>query len=419
MDRAQSLPIACRRRRRPFVAAGALFPPLFSSCLLCFCATLGGQTAVQTPPMTPAQLLQSAALAEDWGDRYASVTNIKYRASIDQGPVHYVVGDDAVVKKYRDRDRQHIVFELLGTLAPNGAYLASSSRRETVLTGGTRVSWWLPLDKPLIGTVQIARSADRVRSMKLVDESNSHAGAFLDGEVDGLGSIIDIARAGEVSPQIRHEDAGAIPCDVIESTASTGRASLWIAPSEGYNLVKYLLEVNSGAQSPMRFEFEAAAFKNLDGRTVISAGRSQESWVDPASRASWHDTVQADRTTLNLHPEFSEPNLFTTNDIPDGVRVLLDDLPNVGVNFVWSHGKPVAKIEEDLFTDLTASLEKTATDEIPKSVPAPVHLGSVAGIEDARHRMTQLYIALCSIAAIMLAMLIGIYIRRGGSHAAP
>ena len=416
MDRAQLLMIRSHRCRS--IADRALSAFLVVSNLLCFCSVVHGQMAVQTPVQTPAELLQSAAFSADRGNRYASVTDVKYRASVEQGSVHYVVGDDAVVKKYRDGDREHIVFELTAALSHNGTHIANASRREIVLTGGTRVSWWLPLAKPLIGTVQIARSPERVESMKLVDDSDSHAGAFLDGAVDGLGSIFDIARAGTVSPQSRRDESEGIDCDVIESTTSTGRALLWIAPSEGNNLVKYILEIDSGPQSPMRAEFEATAFKNLGGKTVIGAGRSQESWVDPGSKAQWHDTVQADRVLLNLHPDLNEPNLFTTNDIPNGVRVLLDDMPNVGVNFVWSHGRPVAKLDEDLFTDLTASLQKTAADEIPKSLPSPVNLESIPGINEGRRRLTQLCIALGSIAAIMLAMLIGIYLRRGGFHAA-
>jgi hypothetical protein len=409
------------RHARRFIAGRALSTLLAGACLFPFCARLCGETGAQTPVPSPAhtsgELLQSAALSADWGERYASVTRIKYRATVEQGPVHYVVGDDAIVKKYLDGAREHLIFELIGSLAPSGAYMANPSRRETVLAGGSRISWWLPLDRPLIGTVQIARSPDRVRSMKLLDQSDSHAGAFLDGVVNSLGNVVDLAKAGSVSSEVRCEQVDGVPCDVVESTISGGKVSLWIAPSEGHNVIKFILQKDTGDQSPMHEEFEATAIENLGGRSVIRAGRSQCSSIDSTDKAKWQETVEADRLTLDLHPDFSEPNLFTTNDIPDGIRVLLDDMPNVGIDFIWSHGKPVAKVDDNLFTDLAESVQKTTAGEIPKSSPPPVHLESIPGIEDGRRRMMQLCIALCSIAAILLAMLIGIYLRRGGFHA--
>jgi hypothetical protein len=385
---------------------------LVVQCLPGLCSHGYGQTTQSAAE----ELLQAATRASNWGERYASVTEVKYRATVGEGPHQYVVGTDSVVNKYRDGDRLHIISQFLGHLTRSGAYVARPSRRETVFAQDNRTYWWYPIDSPLTGTAQVARSPQRVTSMRHIDEADSSTGCFLDGGVDGLGNIIDIARAGEVSPNARHEQVLGADCDVIEARLSTGRASLWIAPSRSSNILKYVLETSDASTGQVQAQFVATSLQTIENRSVVASGLSSRTWTDLDTHAKWHETVDAQRTNLDLHPTFADPKLFTTRTVPNGIRVFLDDMPNVGVDFVWYDGQPVAKVDPDLFSELDTAVQKTIVGTVSHTTPVAASPESEAMNQLAAHRITQMWLILCCSAGIALIALIGIYIRRCGLH---
>jgi hypothetical protein len=385
---------------------------LVLQCLCALCSPGYGQTTQSTAQ----ELLQAATQASNWGERYASITDVKYRATVGEGPHQYVVGTDAVVNKYRDGDRLHIIIQFRGHLTRSGAYVARPGRRETVFAQDNRTYWWYPSDNPLTGTAQVARSPQRVSSMRHIEETDSSTGCFLDGDVDGLGSIIDIARTGDVSPDIRHEQILGADCAIIESRLQTGHASLWIAPSKASNILKYVLEMGDVSSGLVHAQFEAASLQTIQNRIVIAAGRSNRTWTDRDTHAKWQETVDAQRTKLDLHPTFADPNLFTTRTVPNGIRVFLDDMPNAGVDFVWYDGQPVAKVDPDLFSELDTSVQKTIVGTVSQTTPIIATPESEAMNQLAAHRINQMWLILCCSVGIALIALIGLYSRRCRAH---
>ena len=404
--------INTNRDRRRHTLHSQCVGMLILHCLLGLCAHGYGQTTQSTAE----ELLRAASQATNWGERYSSVSNLKYRATVGEGPHQYVVGTDSVVNKYRDGERVHIIVQLLGHLTRSGEYVARPSRRETVFAQDSRTNWWYPRDNPLTGTAQVARSPARVSSMRRIDDSDASTGCFLDGNVDGLGNIIDIASGGDVSPNIRHEQVLGTDCDIIDSRLNAGHASLWIAPSKAGTILKYVLQSSDPANGMVHAQFEATSLRTIENRIVIAAGLSTRTWTDRDTHARWHETVDAQRTSLDLHPEFTEPNLFTTRTVPNGIRVFLDDMPNAGVDFVWYDGQPVAKVDLDLFSELDTSVQKAIVGNVSKMTPIAASGESDAMNQLAAHRITQMWLILYGSAGIALIGLIVIYIRRYRLH---
>jgi hypothetical protein len=381
-------------------------------CLVALCPQTYGQTS---QPLAE-DLLRAASQASNWGERYSSITDVKYRATVGEGPHQYAVGTDSVVNKYRDDNRLHIIIQFLGHLTRSGAYVARPGRREIVFAQNNRTYWWYPIDNPLTGTAQVARSPKRVTSMRQIDETDSSTGCFLDGDVDGLGNIVDIARGGKVAPDIRHEQILGTDCDVIESRLNAGQASLWIAPSKSNNILKYVLEIHDASAGGVHAQFQATSLQTIQNHIVIAAGRSTRTWTDTDTHAKWHETVDAQRTNLDLHPKFTDPNLFTTRAVPNGIRVFLDDMPNAGVDFVWYDGQPVAKVDPDLFSQIDTSVQKTLVGNVSQTTPIAAASESDAMNKMATHRITQMWLILYGTAGIALIGLIGIYILRYRRH---
>jgi hypothetical protein len=252
--------------------------------------------------------------------------------------------------------------------------------------------------------------------MKLIDESDPATGCCLDGYVDGAGNIVALMNADIVSSsaatQVHEENWNGISCEVVQSQTPNRRIVIWIAPASGSIAVKYVVESNDPDTGPTTAEFEATAFHNIDGYIAVSAGRSTRTWMVASDRTKWRETVQATRTALNLHPDFDEPNLFTTRGVPSGIRVFFDDLPDVGIDFVWNNGAPMAKVDADLFSELGTSLQRTSAGEIAKTSPASEAAFDAASFGGESRRMSQLWLVLLGSAAISAIALIAIYLGR-------
>jgi hypothetical protein len=383
----------------------------FALVLLCVIGLLSGTRAQDVQP-SAGQLLQAASRAVNWGDRYSSIINVKSRITF--GPQHEMLGKDAVVHKYVDGDQLHIIQELSGHVT-HGAFVAAPFRIQVVVAQGIRTSWAYSPAKPQNGGVQVARSPERVSRMRLVDESDCSAGFFLDGDVDGMGNIVDIVRSGKVSPEVRHEQVMGIDCDVIESQLSPGSASLWIAPSKGNTIIKFVLQTNHSGE-PMDAQFQAANLQNMGDRISVTSGSYIGDMTDPDTHETYHSTVQAQRTELILHPDLAGPDLFTTHTVPNGLRVHLDDKPNIGVNLVWYDGQPIAKIDPDLFTELDLSVLKTMVGKVSQAMPIADSSAADATSVLAAHRMKRMWLVLFGLAGIGLIGLLCLCLRRYRTH---
>jgi len=372
--------------------------------------------SAQTTQASARDLLAAAAASAPWSMHYASVTDVRYRATFGTAANQSSVGTDSVVRKYRDRERLHITIDYIDYLTSTGELVTRATRREIVSDPKQRVGWWFPFDKPLSGTAQLAKSTKQIEAMKLIDESDPATGCCLDGYVDGAGNIVALMNADIVSSsaatQVHEENWNGISCEVVQSQTPNRRIVIWIAPASRNIAVKYVLESNDPDTGPTTAEFEATAFHNIDGYIAVSAGRSTRTWMVASDRTKWRETVQATRTALNLHPDFDEPNLFTTRGVPSGIRVFFDDLPDVGIDFVWNNGAPMAKVDADLFSELGTSLQRTSAGEIAKTSPASEAAFDAASFGGESRRMSQLWLVLLGSAAISAIALIAIYLGR-------
>jgi hypothetical protein len=363
--------------------------------------------------------LRSAVHSIDWVNHYSSITNVRYRASMGEGPARMWVGTDAKVTKYRDGDRLHIIIDFIDHLSRAGEVIRRASRRETVFGPEGRTGWWFPADNPLSGSAQVAKDAARTSKMRLVDECDSNTGAFLDGCVDGLGNVLDLAGAGTLSPDIQHEQIDGVDCSIVASRSKSTLIKLWIAPSKGNLVVKYLLEQSEGAAGPTRAVFQASSYQNIGNRTIVRAGRSTRSWVDQNDQTKWSETVDAERVDLNLEPDFNQSGLFSTRDVPNGIRVFIDELPNVGVDFIWSNGRPIAKVDTDLFSELDNSVQQTIAGKVSMEAPiTPVLETESRNGDGSEQRTTQVWTALIGSAGFAALLLIWLCIKRRNVRAA-
>jgi hypothetical protein len=379
------------------------------------------EVRAQTAPASAIDLLAAATGSAPWNMRYVSVTDVRYRAIVQTGTDRSCVGTDSVAKKYRDGARLHIIVDTIDYLTPAGNVIPKASRHEIVSDPSRRIKWWFPPDNPLNGTAQLAKSTKRIQEMNLIDESDPATGCFLDGYIDGLGNIVDLMKsdiaAGAASVTVHQEEWDGISCQVVESQTSTRRLAAWIAPSMENVIVKYLLDGNDPATGPTTALFESSTYQTVDGVTAIRAGHSSRTWTVAGDRSRWQETVDAERTNLDLHPDFNDPNLFTTQGIPNGVRVYLDELPNVGVDFVWNNGAPIAQVDADLFSELGTSVQRTDAGEVAKSSPG-VNGPANGPVDDAEFaggspRTSELWIVLFGSAAMSALVLAGLYLKRG------
>jgi hypothetical protein len=248
------------------------------------------------------------------------------------------------------------------------------------------------------------------------DECDVLTGSFLDGNIDGTGNIIALMSAAmalpSVHPILREDRWNGSDCEVVELQTPIQKMVAWILPSKANVIVKYLLEQKDPTNSLSQAEFEATALQNVDGRAVIRAGRCTCTGVDLSDGTKWIETFDAERTELNLHPQFNEPNLFTTHDVPNGVRVFLDDLPNVGLNYIWSGDGPVPKFDADMFDGLKTSLERTSAGEVANVGTTSTDVLATSGPQAGSRRISQLWIVLSGSSALLATVLILILVRR-------
>jgi hypothetical protein len=362
----------------------------------------------QTTNAMAIEILSAATASGAWRKCYESTTTIKYRAIVREQSKHYCVGDDSIVRKYREGSRLHIIIDLIDHLSADGTIVKRPGRRQLLFAADVRTMWWCPADKPLSGSAQVATSIERTRAMRVVAQNDVATGAFLDGYVDGVGNMVDVITALPPPINVHEEEWNGIKCDVVEAHTASTHAQVWLAASRGHSIVKYQLQKSDAATGPTEADAEATGFQNVDQYILVRSGRSHRTWVDQNTRAHWEETVEADRSELNLHPRFDQPDLFTTREVPNGMRVFLDELPNVGVDFVWKDGKPVPKVDDSLFDELDTSVERTAAGEVSKT-PTSAELpfaSPEASVDAGSRRFAQLWIVLGTSALAALALLV-------------
>jgi hypothetical protein len=388
--------------------------PVGVCAMICVFALAGPSVKGQAGEPNARDLLATAAASASWQKCYAGVTDVKYRATDQEGTHQSNLGYDSVVKTFRDNARAHIIVDNIDYLSSIGEVVPRPSRREMLDEPSRRIAWWIPVDKPLSGTVQIAKSAKRLPELKLIDESDPGNGYCLDGKLDGLGSIIDLMIADIATPSatsdVHHERWKDIQCEVVESKTSLRQMSVWIAPAKSNLIVKYRFQTDDPVDGPRMDQFEATTLQIVDGVSVIQAGVCNRTWSLASDRSKWKATVQAQRTKLTFHPDFKQPNLFAATDIPNGVRVFFDDLPDVGVDFVWNNGAPIAKVDAGLFNELGTSIQRTNAGEIAPSSLVPGISAEADTLDRGEKHINQLWLVLTGTAAVSAILLLAIYL---------
>lgn len=211
---------------------------------------------------------------------------------------------------------------------------------------------------------------------KNLDEYLTHAyyGNFLQGVIFFGGGIINIADilSSDKEATIDTEAIGDILCYVIKVNVPQGKVIAWIAPNQGYNLLKYIIQKSSGDI----FNDKLLDDTGMEESTVIVDSIKLEKIGDifiPVSGRYTHriifeggDTktsiVKINRSDIQIRPDFETMDAFKI-DLPEGTPVKIQGVP--GIIYKWQEG------------ELIASVDKYAIEQIDKVTREIVEEGEV------------------------------------------
>jgi len=311
------------------------------------------QGAPTTNPVDADSILTKARSALDWINWSITKTNITY-LSVSTGVPQMGGGDTEQIVRYSAPDGRLKITVISHDQDMHGAFTGQSLIGEQIGANNQFLSYAVSADQPpglRNGFVRIVRTPKAIAKKRDFAMGSEGLSGFMDGNIfenDGtMHCVLDLASSGH--PQVSNEKVGNLDCYVLQCVTPAGDLRLWIAPSEGYNLVRYNLDgvVHEGTTDPKLFSvfFEATRFMTSGGRSIIAAGRYRSTCFEAEIGQSWNGTATVNRTDVELNPDFKDSNPFNFNDVPNGIRVIFDDASGMNDRFVWSNGRPVPRID--------------------------------------------------------------------------
>lgn len=263
-------------------------------------------------------------------------------------------------------------------------------------------------------SAMISTTPQRVDMLRAASRCNSSAGAFLEGRLRagdaGDVSVFDLARQLNATLRPQPEQINGVECRLLEATTPSLDLQIWIAPSKGYNLAKFIVhQKSSRGQRYKSFKavFDQAEFQEQAGRIFVTRGRLQTQSVTQSPEemgyADLSETVVVTRISIDPNPKFLEPALFTFNGIADGTRVRLDDGPNSGGPlYVWQDGQPVPFVDAKTTSALRSEIDAYQQSATAGQTPQPDNATTPTALA---HNSTNLWIAVA--AAALAATIVG------------
>jgi hypothetical protein len=199
-------------------------------------------------------------------------------------------------------------------------------------------------------------------------------GLFLEGCIGGVGEYKDMAEmlcGSESLHLIGEEDVNGRLCYVIKAATTYGMFTVWIAPDEDYNVLRYV--VNKSANNILRDNItvdndgvkewtlvvDHIKLEQINGRRVPIGGSLTNSirYKDGTERTV---NVTAERKEIDLNPDFEAQDAFALN-LPDGTVV--NDYDFRGVKYQIFKGRLVPMVDRHAVDVIEQEVKQLRTEK--------------------------------------------------------
>jgi hypothetical protein len=175
----------------------------------------------------------------------------------------------------------------------------------------------------------------------------------MDGRIFGndhksVRELLAMSPAMRVRPD--PENVLGVPCQVLEGVTPYGKVMAWIAPSKGYNALKWVIEKAPADRFDARSiasqwpeaklsqwtaTFQASGIGKVAGVSVVTEGTFDLRIQSDTEKES-HGHYVYRRSGIVMHPDFTAIGAFRPK-VPDGTRVQYNDV--LDFRFEWRDGR--------------------------------------------------------------------------------
>jgi len=181
---------------------------------------------------------------------------------------------------------------------------------------------------------------------------------YFRGDLDRFDRII--REDGTQKMTVQEEELNGTLHYVIEADTKRGKYKVWINPEKEYHFSRALLVKKTGdlysANYPcpvgmaQRTVVENTEFKSIDGLWVPIKAISKTNDAYPGG-GYIEGTQEMELTTIQINPDHDALNSFSLDEIKDGARALIPDVP---IQYYWNNG------------ELVPNIDKAAIDQLDK-----------------------------------------------------
>jgi len=319
----------------------------------------------------PDSLLSQSESAVAWTNQSITRTEIQGRNQVDGRITNSF---ETTVQRFCDEGRLRIITDTNGD---------KKQRFDVLATNGLRVYY---------GEVarhgQIATSSGNISKWEKWDNGFSGNGGFLDSNFDfgsaaTFSSALELLRTGKMQLRPDVETINGLPCNVLESETPIGELTVWIAPSEGYNLAKLEFHSKPGSgeqhnEEPLSILFDRAEYGQIGDRKVLIGGHYLDQWGDPHGITQGID-LNAHRTDVELTAKIDDPTLFTPSFVADGAQMVVDEDRTSGIIYVWKDGKAIPYEDDSTLTSIRDQIAEINAEKVVPEIPTTTQPSNSGG----------------------------------------
>jgi hypothetical protein len=165
-----------------------------------------------------------------------------------------------------------------------------------------------------------------------------------------------------------------IPCIRVRTKNKYGTTTAWIAPSKGYNAVKWTIEktpsdyfnsqtlANEECKSWLA-TFTAEDFLEIEGHTIVSSATFRH--TRELSNGKKIDALYKYKCeNINISPKFEGTDVFKTR-LPENTRVFIMEFP--GISYIWQSNKLLPYVDQGYLNSLNGHVDTIVGSIVPPS----------------------------------------------------
>jgi hypothetical protein len=315
-------------------------------------------------------LIARSEKASVWVDSADLTTHLVY--SVQDGGTSRKF--NLLVRQFVDNSGDtRIDSDITGT---DGAHSGITTRRLDLFAGSRHGVFFPDVKRPVI---QLSRSQADLQRWHEIDRCDVHDAGFLAGRLAGGSfidaSIFDLLRRG--NPQLNGLDQlDGVACSVVEEHSANSTIRIWIAPSLGYNFLKFEVSDTAsidGSPSSFTASFDNARTAEQQGRIYLAAGHYHDTVGSEGGDGSGlTEDAEAERTEVNISPSpQNNPQLFTFDEVPNGAEVRFDGGSTSGVRYIWSDGQAIPYVDKAAIISIRQNIEQLRADELGTTATRP------------------------------------------------